>query len=609
MTTSSTSATSTGSLGQIQVGGIISGLDTSSIVSQLMAIDQQPITLLQSRQDAYTVQLTAYGVLENKLSTLNNAIEGLSNTSDFDVYSATSSDDTIFTGSASSSATPGTYDISVSQLAKAQKLTSTGFGASEAVGAGTLHIETGGTVTIDSTNDKIDFKENTGSGLGSQLTATIPDGTYTTKEFEAAVQSALDSASAAGGNSINYSVSYDAANQKFSIGESGSSLSELQLLWSSGTDAATSAASTLGFATSDDTGAASYTADNTTGSVTDVTVGATDTIQDVANSINSANAGVTAKVIYDGTDYYLSLVGGNTGDKNAFNITATDSDGNNTDTSGLSRLVYDAGVTENMTQVQGAKDAILSVDGVNNITRSSNTVSDVITGVTLNLNQAASGQSETLTVAPDTTTMASNITSVVTAYNDLLDFFSQYQQQPTISGTSSSSSTTSSGGGTLFGDTTTNLIKNSLQREMTQSIPGTGTVTSLADLGITLTQSDSPRLQVDTSTLSSALSSHYQDVESFFTQAADGFAVQINDTLNGYLNQTSGSLIARENGITTATKTLQNKIDDMTTRNTAIEANLWKQFNALEVTLAGYQTTGNYLTQQITAMQNFSSKG
>lgn len=105
-----------------------------------------------------------------------------------------------------------------------------------------------GTFVIDSTNKKIDFKE---SGGGAELNAVITEGTYTATELAAAIKSALEDAGAE-----TYTVTYSSTTGKWTIASAGSYLS---LLWSSGTNTATAAHSTIGFPVTDYTGAVTYT--------------------------------------------------------------------------------------------------------------------------------------------------------------------------------------------------------------------------------------------------------------------------------------------------------------------------------------------------------------
>ncbi len=115
------------------------------------------------------------------------------------------------------------------------------------------------------------------------------------------------------------------------------------------------------------------------------------------DAINSANKGVTASVINDGTGFRLVMSSNNTGASNSLKITSSDTTG-----TGLSKLTYDpASTTNTVSQTQAASDASFSVDGVA-ITKASNTVSDVIPGVTLNLTGTTGTTPTTLTVGVNT---------------------------------------------------------------------------------------------------------------------------------------------------------------------------------------------------------------
>ncbi len=111
-------------------------------------------------------------------------------------------------------------------------------------------------VTINSTNNKIDFKEDIGEGPGfvRTLTATIPGGTYTASELADAMDDAMNDASADSGHSVTYEVSYDSSNKKFTIREDGAypGFLEVKLLWETGENAKTSVAPDIGFDMGDD---------------------------------------------------------------------------------------------------------------------------------------------------------------------------------------------------------------------------------------------------------------------------------------------------------------------------------------------------------------------
>ena len=74
----------------ISVGGLVSGLDTNSMITQLLELQQRPITMLQQQEAAYQVELTAYGSLKGDLSSLKSALKGLDSVSDLTGYSVSS---------------------------------------------------------------------------------------------------------------------------------------------------------------------------------------------------------------------------------------------------------------------------------------------------------------------------------------------------------------------------------------------------------------------------------------------------------------------------------------------------------------------------------------
>ncbi len=123
--------------------GVGSGLDINSIVSQLMTLEQRPLTALDTKEAQYQAQLTAYGSLKGALSTFQSAVASLATPDKFSTVKATVADSSIATVNAST-ATDGTYSLEVQTLAKAHKLKSTTFSStSTAVGTGNITISFG----------------------------------------------------------------------------------------------------------------------------------------------------------------------------------------------------------------------------------------------------------------------------------------------------------------------------------------------------------------------------------------------------------------------------------------------------------------------------------
>jgi flagellar hook-associated protein 2 len=135
--------TTTSSTGTVSSAGIGSGLDVNSIVTQLMAIEQQPLTALQTKASTIQTTVSEYGKIKSDLSTLNDLSVKLASATTWAQTTSTSSDTTSVTASTNGAAT-GTYSVQVTQLASVQTLASATFASTSSTpGAGTLHIELG----------------------------------------------------------------------------------------------------------------------------------------------------------------------------------------------------------------------------------------------------------------------------------------------------------------------------------------------------------------------------------------------------------------------------------------------------------------------------------
>ena len=106
----------------ISSAGIGSGLDVNGIITKLMAVESQPLTLLDKKEAAFQSKLSAYGSLKGLISSFQSAISALDTQSKFRAYTATPSDPTVLTASASSISTTGSNSINVTQLAQSQTL-------------------------------------------------------------------------------------------------------------------------------------------------------------------------------------------------------------------------------------------------------------------------------------------------------------------------------------------------------------------------------------------------------------------------------------------------------------------------------------------------------
>lgn len=165
--------------------GIGSGLDINGLIGALMAAERLPLGGMNSRKEELNADLSAYGRLKGAISDFKSAMGSLGAIDKFSINAASSSNDSIFTVGASSTAVPGSYSIDFSdngtnQLAQAHKLSSLDFAdtSSSIAASGTLRIDVGGNsfdVVIDASNDSLDGIKNAINAAADNtgVTATV----------------------------------------------------------------------------------------------------------------------------------------------------------------------------------------------------------------------------------------------------------------------------------------------------------------------------------------------------------------------------------------------------------------------------------------------------
>ena len=238
------------------------------------------------------------------------------------------------------------------------------------------------------------------------------------------------------------------------------------------------------------TGTGTITITSGSGDPITLTIGSSNaTLLGVREAINNANAGVTATIIHDGSasPYRLLVTANDTGTANSFTITDN----------------LTGGQALNMAQVQAASDAQFSVNGVS-IIKSSNTVSDVINGVTFTLNAIAANP-VTLQVGKDLDAIVEAINGFVSAYNEVNTYInSQFAYN-----------STTRKAGILSGDATLRSIQSTLQNQVIQSISNRFTSYRVANqVGLKFNRDGS--LSLDETQIRSALSSNLSAVAALF---------------------------------------------------------------------------------------------
>lgn len=234
-------------------------------------------------------------------------------------------------------------------------------------------------------------------------------------------------------------------------------------------------------------------------------------LNDIRDAVNNAtdNVGVTATVINSNSGAKIVFSSNDVGTTNTMKITTDDNDGNDIDTNGLSKLVYDTGAAvTNLTEYVGATNAIITVNGETVTSTTSNAITTAIDGVTITA-VANTTETEKLTVAHDKTTVFDNVKAFISAYNSLqatISALNQYDAE-------------NEAAGTLLGDPTLRNIDNRLARAIGSEISGlSSTYNSLSDVGVSFDKDG--KLILNSEQLTKILDSNFNAVGNLFADKA-----------------------------------------------------------------------------------------
>ena len=238
---------------------------------------------------------------------------------------------------------------------------------------------------------------------------------------------------------------------------------------------------------------------------TDIEISDDMSLDDIADAINdqSSATGVRASVLQVSDDEYMLVLSAiDTGQEITF-----DTDGADTTLAASLGFVNDDGGYAN--ELVAADQAIFSVDGVE-VTRSSNTVDDVIDGVTLYLYAEEEGTEITLEIDEDASSVYDAIEAFVDAYNELRSFVITNQSYEAGQGADEDA--------VLFGDSLLSSVVSSVYDALSFK-EDSDTYATLSSIGITFDESN--YLVIDTETLEDALVSNFDDIADLFSLSID----------------------------------------------------------------------------------------
>jgi flagellar hook-associated protein 2 len=312
-----------------------------------------------------------------------------------------------------------------------------------------------------------------------------------------------------------------------------------------------------------------------------------DSLANIAAAINKAGAGVTATVLKDASGERLLMQSTATGEVNGFRISVADTDGDDTDATGLSRLAFDGVSPNGNTLTQTGQNALATINGVP-ISTASNKLADTLPGMTLQLSQVIS-QPVTIDVTTDTDAIRTNLKAFVDAYNTLNTTLSNGLRYDAATKKASN----------LQGDSTATGLQNAL-RGMMRSVTASAPYARLNDVGISLQTGGA--LKFDSDRFEAALG-NLAGLEQLFTAntgdtATEGFGKKIKAFAKG--------LVDTEGLVSNRTAALQRQIDRNGTDQEKVEERASRaqvrylsMYNSMDANVARLNGLNTFVSQQI----------
>lgn len=321
---------------------------------------------------------------------------------------------------------------------------------------------------------------------------------------------------------------------------------------------------------------------------TTITVGSTafsvdlsgKTLSEAATAINAAtdNSGVTATVSNVDGGYKLLLTADDTGSTNALSVAYSGADPFSFQTINQDRNASGGFTSADL-------DAVLILDGSASLTatRSSNAVTDLIGGVTLNLLAAGT---VTVTTARDTEAITKSAQAFVDAFNTVRSNIKVLRA------------------GTLSGDS--NLLSIEAKIMSVINTPPSGLSSSysyLSQVGVSIQKDGS--MALDSTALSTALTADFSGVANLFANDDQGYAYRMKAAADDLL-ATDGLIDSRTTGLEESVASVQEQEDKTSARLAIIEQRYRTQFTALDVLMASMNTTSTFLTSQLANLPGYT---
>ena len=518
----------------LRLPGLFTGIDTSQLIAQLMAVERRTLNIYEERKNTWDEKKDALNTLETKLSNLRSSVHVLSDADELRAFSSSSSDTDKITAEASYNAFEGNHTVVVNQLATAERWVHTAGieYAEDYVGAGTFiysynHQETTITTTATTTlEDLVSLINNDASNPG--VTANL-------LFYNDAYHLVLNGNDAG----TDYTISVNAsstevweADSTFTVNSDNATLSTKIIDLDQFGENPLEGGEVIEITGTDHSGNPITQVDlNITGNTK---------LTHLISEINDAFDGIAKATLVNGQIVLTDSTSGASGLSIALTYNANGSSATlalltmAVETEGGSTTANLAGFAEaDFTETQSAQDSQIRVDGYPSgawISRSSNTIDDVISGVTLHLHDTTDAVGEEITLTRDTESVKDKLTSMVDAYNLAVVHIQEKTGYNNILKT----------GGVLMGDYIVSTIRAQIRMPLITQTSGfiadIDNFLTPAQIGLELDKDGV--LNLDTNVFDEAIAEDYMGVLALIgadkTGSSDSNNIEFYDASNNY---------------------------------------------------------------------------
>jgi flagellar hook-associated protein 2 len=244
-----------------------------------------------------------------------------------------------------------------------------------------------------------------------------------------------------------------------------------------------------------------------------------------------------------------------------------------------------AAVASGMSTTRPASDAVVTMGSLT-VTRSTNQITDLIPGVTLNLLKAAPGTDVTLGVARDTTGSSNKVKALVDSLNGTLDLLASSSAYDTVSHT----------GQPLSGDSQVRDLANNLSG--LGSVFGSGSTATMSQLGVSITRDG--RYTFDATAFANQMAADPDGVTKLIGAAANTLSPILDSALGTLGHQ--GWIKTTQDGISSEASSIQDSIDAWDVRLASMQTQYTTQYAALDAAISSLNSQKSWLSSTITGL-------